>query len=200
MRLYFVRHGESEANVLREFSNRGFKHPLTARGCEQAAALARRLADEGIGLIFSSPLQRAVQTAEILAGAWSIHYTTTEALREWDVGVYEGTSGPEGWVQHAAVQEAWFVRGDRDARTPGGESFRDMEARFVPFVRRLVAESATSDGVLLVGHGGLFHAMLPLVIAGVDHAFALHRPLTNTGYVIAEADAGVLRCRAWCSS
>ena len=43
MRFYFVRHGESEANLLHEFSNRGLKHPLTARGREQVIALAEHL-------------------------------------------------------------------------------------------------------------------------------------------------------------
>ena len=40
MRLYFVRHGESEANLLHEFSNSGLKHPLTLTGVAQAQALA----------------------------------------------------------------------------------------------------------------------------------------------------------------
>jgi bisphosphoglycerate-dependent phosphoglycerate mutase len=59
MRLYLVRHGESEANVLGVFSNRGFKHPLTAHGREQAVGLAGLLAGKGISRIYTSPLQRA---------------------------------------------------------------------------------------------------------------------------------------------
>ena len=43
MRLYFVRHGESEANLLQEFSNRGLKHGLTPTGVRQATALAEAL-------------------------------------------------------------------------------------------------------------------------------------------------------------
>ncbi len=72
MRLYFVRHGESEANLARQFSNRGFKHPLTPRGVTQATELAARLAGQGIAQIYTSPLQRAAQTAEILAEAWDL--------------------------------------------------------------------------------------------------------------------------------
>jgi broad specificity phosphatase PhoE len=48
MKLYFVRHGESEANILREFSNRGFKHGLTERGFQQAKQLGLNL--EGISI------------------------------------------------------------------------------------------------------------------------------------------------------
>jgi broad specificity phosphatase PhoE len=53
MRIYFVRHGESEANLLNVFSNTGVKHPLTARGLAQVEALAERLQDAGITAIFT---------------------------------------------------------------------------------------------------------------------------------------------------
>jgi broad specificity phosphatase PhoE len=88
------------------------------------------------------------------------------------------------------VQEAWFMPGDLDARMPGGEGFRDIEARFVPFVRGLVEEAAERDVMLLVGHGGLFHAMLPLVLDNVDHALVAQHPMRNTAYILAERSAG----------
>jgi broad specificity phosphatase PhoE len=66
-RVYFVRHGQSEANVIHVFSNTGVKHPLTVAGIEQAKALANRLSPEKISAVFSSPLLRATQTAEIKA-------------------------------------------------------------------------------------------------------------------------------------
>ena len=43
MKIYFVRHGESVANLLHEFSNRGFKHGLTERGFQQAEQLSQKL-------------------------------------------------------------------------------------------------------------------------------------------------------------
>jgi hypothetical protein len=67
MRLYFVRHGESEANVLEVFSNRGLEHGLTQRGRVQTASLAQKLAGRQIIKLFTSPILRATQTAEILA-------------------------------------------------------------------------------------------------------------------------------------
>ena len=87
MKLYFVRHGESEANLLHEFSNSGHRHPLTARGIEQARTVARSLSGLQVARIYSSPILRAVQTAQILAEQSSASVTVTEALREWSVGI-----------------------------------------------------------------------------------------------------------------
>ena len=65
MRIYFARHGESQANLLHEISNRGLKHGLTRRGREQAVALADRLQNLAVTHIYSSPLLRAIETSVI---------------------------------------------------------------------------------------------------------------------------------------
>ena len=82
MRLYFARHGESEANTTGVFSNRPPGHALTAAGREQAQGLADRLRAEGIAQIYSSPLLRAQQTAEILAATVGAPVEVPDALRE----------------------------------------------------------------------------------------------------------------------
>ena len=87
MLVYFVRHGESEANVLNVFSNRGTKHPLTSRGREQVEMLAGKLADVNFGAFYSSPVWRATESAEILSRRLGISYEVTEALREYSAWV-----------------------------------------------------------------------------------------------------------------
>jgi len=67
MRIFFARHGQSEANLLKVFSNRGWKHPLTAMGRQQAHELAARLRDRNVAAVFTSPLRRAVEAAQIVA-------------------------------------------------------------------------------------------------------------------------------------
>lgn len=81
MKLYFARHGESEANLLHEFSNRGLKHGLTEEGRQQAATLAGKLEGISVAKLFSSPLLRAIQTAQILADEPGVPYEITDALR-----------------------------------------------------------------------------------------------------------------------
>lgn len=199
MRLYFVRHGESEANIIREFSNRGFKHPLTSRGVIQAQALAAQLANQAITQIFSSPLQRAVQTATILSTALGIPVTITDALREWDVGIYEGTSDQHGWEAHRQVQEQWFVHQRLDQHIPEGESFLDMQSRFVPLIEQLVQKTSNPDAaIVLIGHGGLYHAMLPNILPKINYAFVREHPFHNTAYALVETGPEGLVCREWC--
>src|SRR6185369_16537605 len=107
MKLYFVRHGESEANLLREISNRGTRHGLTAKGREQATALVQALSREAIQHIYTSPLLRAVQTAEILAGRFNVPFQTADALREFDCGFVEGRSDTAAWEIHSRIHESW---------------------------------------------------------------------------------------------
>ena len=112
MKIYFTRHGESEANILREHSNRGFRHPLTAKGREQAAALAQKLANIPVARLFTSPIMRAVQTAEILSATLGVPYEVTDALREYDCGILEGRADEAAWQMHFTVFDAWVQRKD----------------------------------------------------------------------------------------
>ena len=65
----FVRHGESQANLLHEFSNRGWKHGLTDVGIQQAHLLLDQLKPYPLAAIYTSPLLRACQTAEVVGQA-----------------------------------------------------------------------------------------------------------------------------------
>jgi broad specificity phosphatase PhoE len=195
MLLYFVRHGESEANVLRMISNRDLKHGLTYKGRQQAAELADNLRGAGAGRIFTSPLLRAVQTAEILSSALDTDYEVTDALREFDCGIAEGRSDPEAWELHRQVMENWLQAGNPAARIDQGESYLDIQDRFVPFVQYLLEEAGSVDSIL-VGHGGLYLCMLPVVLLNVRAAATL--PFPNAAYVLAEGRQQGLVCLEWC--
>lgn len=196
MQLYFIRHGQSEANVLNEFSNRGEKHPLTEVGVRQVSTLAERLASHGIDHVFSSPILRARQSAEILAGALGVEWSQTAALVEYDVGTYEGRSDPEAWAHHWQVADEWLRFGRWKQRLPEGESFEDIAARFVPLVDGFRGESGDRRYVLL-GHGGLYRLMLPLVLANVDFSWAHEAGLGHTDFVRAERYGPSFVCTQW---
>jgi broad specificity phosphatase PhoE len=199
VKLYFVRHGESEANLLREFSNRGVKHPLTATGCEQALALAHALRGIEVTRIFASPVLRAVQTAEIVAGELGWGYEVVDALREYDVGVLEGRADAASWQRYWEINDAWLVRHEWDARIEQGESFLDIRRRFVPFIEQLVHDGATNpaSNIVLVGHGGTYRCMLPLVLDNIDFPFVLAHGMGHADVVVAELTANGLTCLAW---
>ncbi|MEO8539087.1 MAG: histidine phosphatase family protein [bacterium] len=135
-RLYFARHGESSANRSRAFANREGAFPLTALGISQAREVAVRLRSAGVTVIRSSPLLRAVQTAEIVAEALDLPFTVADGLREFDVGRWEGTNLAEGWAEYEAVSHAWLA-GDDSARVGGGESRTDVCARMALLIQEL---------------------------------------------------------------
>ncbi len=198
MKLYFVRHGESQANLLHEFSNRGVKHALTPHGVEQAEAVAQQLCGEKYACIHHSPVLRAAQTAGILSERLGVPLQVAEPLREWDVGIYEGTTDPTGWEWHTRVQEDWFLRGDYDSKMPGGESYSEIRARFMPFITTLVQRHRqTGDNLILVAHGGLYMAMLPELL-NIPRDFAMQHGFGYTACTIARATDESLVCLSWC--
>lgn len=196
MRLLFTRHGESHANLERVLSNRSLPHALTERGREQSRALARSL-EEPLLAIYASPIPRAQETAQLVAEHVGLPVREAEALREFDCGVMEGRSDEEAWRAHHAVVQAW-EEGNHAARIEGGESFLDLEARFVPFVRALAAEHQGLEGaVLLVSHGSLLHLMLPRVLANVPRDAGRRPPLGNGAVVVSRVQGDVLTCVRW---
>jgi len=197
MRLFFTRHGESQANVARVISNRDLPHPLTEKGRAQALSLADRMATEQIVAIYASPILRAQQTAQLIGKHLALPIIISDALREFDCGVMEGRADEEAWAAHHRVTAAW-ARGDYVQSIPGGESYLDMQARFVPFVNQLVAHHAQSDdGILLISHGSLLHQMLPLVLSNIDNTFVEQHPLRNCACVYTSVKNGTLYCSDW---
>lgn len=198
MRLYFARHGESEANVLGIISNRGSVHGLTAKGREQARALAERLSGAGVTRIYSSPLLRATETAGILSAALGIGYEVTDALREPDCGILEGRSDEASWRLHQQLMAGW-MGGLHLATIEGAETRAEIEARFLPFIGSLVGQDAGgSDNRVLVGHGAVYSSMLPLVLSNIEPQSLSGRSFPNAGYVLAETRGRELTCIEWC--
>ena len=198
MRLYFVRHGESEANVRRVISNRESPFGLTPLGRQQAGALANEFRDIPIKTIFSSPILRARQTAEILARSSKQSYRVTEALREYDCGVLEDKADEESWKLHREIAEDWTLYQNYLRKPEGGECFLDIRNRFIPFIEELSRDGTPQDeSILLVGHGGLFQLMLPLILINVDVAFAKSHGMAHTEMILAEQRQHGLFCLQW---
>ena len=199
MRLYFVRHGQSEANVQRVISNRDLFHPLTELGRQQTEALARSLTDVPVAAIYASPIVRAAQTAQIVAAAKGLPVEIADALREPDCGIMEGRRDDAAWAEHDRVVSDWVEQCQFDSRIGGGESFHDLRARFVPFIEQITAVHGDTDhNLLLITHGSLLYLMLPLVLTNLDAATVGEYPMPNAAVIIAEKRASDLVCLEWC--
>src|SRR5687768_11351903 len=181
MKLYFVRHGESEANTRRVISNRESLFGLTDLGKSQANILAGRLKDIPVTAIFASPVLRARETADILSQAFGQPYQVTEALREYDCGVLEEQSDDVSWRLHREIAEDWTLHHNYLLKPEGGECFLDIQIRFLPFIEALTGDGPQrNQHILLVGHGGLFQLMLPLVLSNIDDAFVSSHGIDHT--------------------
>jgi broad specificity phosphatase PhoE len=198
MKLYFVRHGESEANTQHVISNRESLFGLTTRGKGQAKALAQNLKNFPMTAIYSSPVLRARETAEILSQEFHLPYQSTEALREYDCGILEERSDEVSWKLHSEIAEDWTVNHNYLRKPEGGESFLDITKRFIPFIESFTHNHLDSQNpVLFVSHGGLLQLMLPEILKNIDHDFVRSHGVGHTQCIIAELLHDELICKQW---
>lgn len=199
MKIFFARHGESQANLLHEISNRGLKHPLTPKGRQQALQLAQALRGRSIVRIYSSPVLRALETTITVAKQLGVEYEVTEALREYDLGDLEGRADEKTWELWHEVVEAWTKHRNWDKRASGGENFHEVRERFVPFLEGLIRQYRDTEANLLcIGHGGLYRVMLPLVLENLDRDFiSKHPALDYASIIISELRSDRLICLEW---
>ncbi|MGQ0521331.1 MAG: histidine phosphatase family protein [Actinomycetota bacterium] len=156
-RLLVLRHAQSTWNA--ESRWQGWADaPLTDAGREQSAAMAARLADLGVAFAgaVSSDLQRAVETAAIVAGHLGLGPVGIEPdLRERDVGDWTGRTTDEIDVVWPGAIAAW--RAGRLDRPPGGEVEPAFRARVVGAFERLAARPDAD--LVVVTHGGVIRSL-----------------------------------------
>lgn len=162
MRLYLVRHGQTEWSRARRHTGRT-DVLLNPAGEDEARELGVRLAAEHFDRVFSSPLHRAMDTAK-LAG-FGGQAEPSDALLEFDYGEYEGLTTPE----IRALRPGWDLFRDG---CPGGETVEAVAER----VRPLLAASTDADeDVLLFSHGHLIRILtacyLGLPLDAARHLF-----------------------------
>ena len=154
--ILLARHGETEENRERRFQ--GQKDvPLNDRGREQARALAAQAAGEGLAALYTSPLIRARETAEIVAERIGLEPRADDRLKEVDVGEWQdrlkddvAREDPDGWAAFRAAGE--------DFRFPGGESLAEQQERVIA---ALVDITQRGDlPALVVCHRGVIRCAL----------------------------------------
>lgn len=166
-RVYFVRHGEGVDNVAKRFSYKRVDSPLTERGRLQASQTAEFLAGRDIDEVFSSPMKRAHETAQIIAGRLGKNVTVLEGFREVNVGELEGRDfSPEAWSVYHQVVGEWFA-GNPLAVFSGGEDYVTLWARMSGAFEQMV-KGKIDRNIVLAGHAGIFIATLKDLCPGLD--------------------------------
>ena len=177
-RLYWVRHGENWANITKEFSHRKVDYPLTPKGVLQAQQTAEYFQDKGIHEIYSSPLKRAVETAEIIAAPLDLEVTIMENLREINVGSLEGRPpSARIWAFHNRVLQDWLT-GRPETTFPGGENYCMLWDRLRSGIEQIAA-GRTGQNIIVVSHGGILFVALKDLCQNIDLAWLLGRESHN---------------------
>ncbi len=149
--LWLVRHGQTDWNVQGRYQGQA-DPPLNAAGLEQAARAAEALAGRTYAAIYTSDLERARVTAEIIGRRLGMEVIVDARLREVNQGAWEGMLSTEIQARYA---REWAER-QRDRlhfRPPGGgESVTDVATRLWAAVDELVAR-APDGPLILVSHG-----------------------------------------------
>jgi probable phosphoglycerate mutase len=170
-----IRHAQSEWNAAERWQGQG-DPPLSARGREQAKALATELGAQRFDALLSSDLRRARETAEILGAALGLPPRVEPRLRELDVGRWSGLTRSEIEARDPALLGR-FDAEDPDARPGGGETRREIRRRVRSAMAAIAAEHP-GERLAVVTHLGVIRALLPG-----------HPDLPNAGFVEVSADA-----------
>lgn len=162
--MFLIRHAESEANASRTFAARVIDPPLSPKGVADAERIAERLASEGIRRIYSSPLRRALQTAQALASRSHLDFEVLLDLREVDVGVLDGKSSKskKNWEIYERVLERWSV-GDLEAAFEGGESLGEVCER-AQRVLEILHSASDSGCIAVVSHAVFLMIFVPFLL------------------------------------
>jgi alpha-ribazole phosphatase len=164
MRLLIARHGQTKHNLDHRYQGMT-DAPLNETGRSQAVQLADRLAGEKIDVIYSSPLMRSVQTAELLAKIHKLDIKKDERLREISFGEWEGMSYDEIHRQSPDLLEKW-INDPAHVPPPNGETLIQLATRVKSVVDEIKPQHV-KDTVLLVTHGGVIRTLLCLSL-GLD--------------------------------
>jgi 2,3-bisphosphoglycerate-dependent phosphoglycerate mutase len=200
LQIWFIRHAESEINVPggpRPVPDAGVTYPLTKKGVEQARALAEALANTPVTTIYTSTQLRAVQTADAVAFQHGLTLNLAPEAIEIDLGI-RADLPEEPRTVYMDLARRWIVEKDSDARHGPGESFAEVQRRFLPFVREVMNRHAHDSGVVvIVAHAATLGMMVPVLAPNVPADFALRHPFPNTGIVKTELRDSRLVCTDW---
>jgi broad specificity phosphatase PhoE len=152
--LLLARHGETDWNRARRWQGHADR-PLTKLGRAQAVALADRLSDIALDALYSSDLRRSRETAEAVALPQALEVIELPALREVDVGSWEGLTRDEAEAKFPEGFRRWLAGG---TGWDDGETYADMSRRVLSAVDQIASDHG-GGRVLIVSHGGPIRAI-----------------------------------------
>jgi broad specificity phosphatase PhoE len=163
--IILVRHGETEWNRREIFRGRA-DIELSETGAKQAELLAKYLSQAKIAAIYSSPLRRALKTAEAIASHHSLEVKTAAGLIDLDYGKWQGLRHQEVTVSYQELYGAWLKNPHR-VKMPAGESLDDVRRRAIGVVDGVIRQHEGT--VVLVSHR-VVNKVLICALLGLDNS------------------------------
>ncbi len=151
-RLYLIRHGESTWNAERRWQG-ATDPPLSGAGRAQALRVGEALRAVPVQAVYSSPLERAMETAAAVAAAHTLTAEPVAALREMAFGEWESLLSEEVEQRFGPLLREWWKRPEQ-TRIPGAEPLDAARARVMAALRAIMARHA-GERVVVVAHGGV---------------------------------------------
>jgi len=160
--IIFLRHGQAQNNLERVLAGRTPGVPLTENGIEQAKKSAEFIEKMNVSKIYSSPIDRAIQTAEIVGKHNSIDVIPDERLTELDMGKFTGKKYDDIFSSHGNVFLK-FYSDDLELAHNGVETFSEVKKRVLDIIEHVI-DQHKDQNVLLVTHMDPIKAVLSVVM------------------------------------
>ena len=160
--IIFLRHAQAENNTKRILAGRTKGVPLTKTGIEQAERIAKYLEPLDISAIYSSPIERASHTAEIVAKSKSLGYELDDRLMEIDMGKFTRMNYDDMFAKYGNIFLK-FYENDSVISEHEVETFPDVQKRVLDMVDHVV-EKHKNENVILVTHMDPIKSMLAKVM------------------------------------
>lgn len=157
--IYLTRHGETKWNVENRLQG-SMDSPLTKKGIADAICLFERLKDVNFQAIYSSPSERALQTARYIKGEKDVPIDTIEELKELNFGDWEGKTKDEIALKHNPEYQNFWNRPHTYNHAPHkGEGLTDFKRRVETAVKKVISDNKNKT-VLIVTHAVVIRAIM----------------------------------------
>ena len=156
--IYLTRHGQTLWNIEKRLQGRG-NSPLIEDGIERAKELRDRIKGMNIDVIYSSPIERALNTANIIKGDKNIEVITDDGLMEMCFGDYEGRRTDEVMKENPSWDIGLIMKGNTILSAPNGENLAEVRDRVSKTMDRIIEENRGKT-ILIVAHGITLKALM----------------------------------------
>jgi len=187
MQLLLIRHAESQGNFEHRLQGRR-EFPLTERGLDQAQALAERLNATPLAAVYSSPIGRAMQTAEVIAAKAGVEVVPEPRLQEYDFGeAVSGLTWDEIRATQPQVVEALRSERREFPRYPGDEGRAAFQHRVQAAMSDITQQHTGDEDVAVITHAGPIVVFL-MDVLGREYARPIPFVLDNASITTVEVN------------